>query len=122
GPHRASLTRVGRILRQTGIDGLPQLINVLRGDMSIVGPRAFETNASRLVEEQISFVAQRHRVKPGLTGWAQVNGHWDDSIGPEAMQRQMELDLYYVVHRSTLLDLKIIARTLCSPRSYSLHA
>jgi lipopolysaccharide/colanic/teichoic acid biosynthesis glycosyltransferase len=97
------ITRVGRILRRLSIDELPQLWNVLRGDMSLVGPRP----TLRYQVERYD-VRQRHRldVKPGLTGWAQVNGRaslpWDERI---------ELDLWYVEHRSAWLDLRILART-----------
>jgi lipopolysaccharide/colanic/teichoic acid biosynthesis glycosyltransferase len=97
------ITRVGRVLRRLSIDELPQLWNVLRGDMSLVGPRPTLRYQVERYDER-----QRHRldVKPGLTGWAQVHGRaalpWDERI---------ELDLWYVEHRSPWLDLKILART-----------
>jgi len=100
------ITRVGRVLRRLSVDELPQLWNVLRGDMSLVGPRPTLRYQVERYDER-----QRHRldVKPGLTGWAQVNGRaalpWEERI---------ELDLWYVQHRSTWLDLRILART---PRS-----
>ena len=97
------ITRTGRLLRRLSIDELPQLWNVLRGEMSLVGPRpTLRYQVDRYDERQ------RHRldVKPGLTGWAQVNGRaalpWDERI---------EFDLWYIEHRSTKLDLKILART-----------
>jgi lipopolysaccharide/colanic/teichoic acid biosynthesis glycosyltransferase len=97
------ITRAGRVLRRLSIDELPQLWNVLRGDMSLVGPRpTLRYQVDRYDDRQ------RHRldVKPGLTGWAQVNGRaalpWDERI---------ELDLWYVEHRSTWIDLKILALT-----------
>jgi lipopolysaccharide/colanic/teichoic acid biosynthesis glycosyltransferase len=97
------ITRVGRILRRTSIDELPQLWNVLRGEMSIVGPRSTLRYQVERYDER-----QRHRldVRPGLTGWAQVHGRaslpWAERI---------ELDVWYVEHRSPLLDLKILLRT-----------
>jgi lipopolysaccharide/colanic/teichoic acid biosynthesis glycosyltransferase len=97
------ITRVGRLLRRTSIDELPQLVNVLRGDMSIVGPRpTLRYQVERYTERQ----RKRLTVRPGLTGWAQVNGRaelpWADRI---------ELDVWYVEHRTAALDLKILLRT-----------
>ena len=97
------ITRVGRFLRRTSIDELPQLWNVLRGDMSVIGPRpTLRYQVDRYSERQ----RRRLDVRPGLTGWAQVNGRatlsWDDRI---------ELDVWYVEHRSPLVDLKILLRT-----------
>jgi lipopolysaccharide/colanic/teichoic acid biosynthesis glycosyltransferase len=97
------ITRVGRLLRRFSLDELPNLINVLRGDMAIVGPRP-------TIQEQVDRYTDRQRrrldVKPGITGWAQVNGRtslpWPDRI---------ELDVWYVEHRSLRLDLRILART-----------
>ena len=97
------ITRVGRILRRLSIDELPQLWNVLHGEMSLVGPRP---TLAYQVEQYTARQRRRLEVKPGLTGWAQVNGRakllWTDRI---------ELDLWYVENRSGWLDLKIIART-----------
>jgi lipopolysaccharide/colanic/teichoic acid biosynthesis glycosyltransferase len=98
------ITRVGRILRRFSIDELPNLVNVLRGEMSIVGPRpTIQVQVDQYTERQ----RRRLDVKPGLTGWAQVNGRaslpWHERI---------ELDLWYVEHRSFLLDLRIIAMTV----------
>jgi lipopolysaccharide/colanic/teichoic acid biosynthesis glycosyltransferase len=97
------ITRVGRLLRRTSVDELPQLVNVLRGDMSIVGPRpTLRYQVERYTERQ----RKRLSVRPGLTGWAQVNGRaqlpWDDRI---------ELDVWYVEHRSAALDVRILLRT-----------
>ena len=99
----ARITRVGRILRRTSIDELPQLWNVVRGDMSVIGPRpTLRYQVDRYDERQ----RKRLDVRPGLTGWAQVNGRaslpWADRI---------ELDVWYVEHRSPLVDLKILLRT-----------
>ncbi|GIU93830.1 MAG: hypothetical protein KatS3mg012_0287 [Gaiellaceae bacterium] len=97
------ITRVGRVLRRTSIDELPQLWNVLRGDMSIIGPRP---TLRYQVEQYDERQRRRLEVKPGLTGWAQVNGRaalpWAERI---------ELDVWYVDNRSPLLDLKILLRT-----------
>jgi len=97
------ITRVGRVLRRTSIDELPQLWNVVRGDMSVVGPRpTLRYQVDRYDERQ----RRRLEVRPGLTGWAQVNGRaalpWADRI---------ELDVWYVEHRSPIVDLKILIRT-----------
>jgi lipopolysaccharide/colanic/teichoic acid biosynthesis glycosyltransferase len=98
------ITRVGRLLRRTSLDEVPNLVNVLRGDMSIVGPRpTVPIQVDRYTERQRG----RLNVKPGITGWAQVNGRtelpWDERI---------ELDLWYIEHRSWRLDLRILWRTL----------
>jgi lipopolysaccharide/colanic/teichoic acid biosynthesis glycosyltransferase len=97
------ITRVGRALRRLSLDELPQLWNVLRGDMSIIGPRP---TLRYQVEQYTPRQRRRLEVKPGLTGWAQVNGRaalpWDERI---------ELDVWYVDHRSPWLDVKILART-----------
>ena len=104
------VTGIGKWLRRTSIDELPQLINVLRGEMSIVGPRphavAHDNECSRLIENY----ALRHHVKPGITGWAQVHGlrgqtNW------RSMQERVELDLWYINNWSPFLDLRIIAKT-----------
>jgi lipopolysaccharide/colanic/teichoic acid biosynthesis glycosyltransferase len=99
----ARITRVGAFLRRTSLDELPNLVNVLRGEMSLIGPRP-------TLPVQVAQYSKRHRgrlaVKPGITGWAQVNGRaslpWSERI---------ELDLYYVEHRSLALDLEILRRT-----------
>lgn len=97
------ITRVGRLLRRTSIDELPNLVNVLRGEMSIVGPRPTVLSQVKQYDDR---QLRRLEVRPGLTGWAQVNGRsalpWSERI---------ELDLWYVDHRGTALDLRIIART-----------
>ncbi|HEY2750151.1 exopolysaccharide biosynthesis polyprenyl glycosylphosphotransferase [Phenylobacterium sp.] len=109
------VTRLGRFLRRTSLDELPQLWNVVRGEMSLVGPRPHAigmlTNgaeASKLVETY----AHRHRMKPGLTGWAAVNGSRGPVDTPEAVRRRVSLDLEYVERQSIWLDLAIMARTL----------
>jgi Undecaprenyl-phosphate glucose phosphotransferase len=109
------VTKVGGFLRRTSLDELPQLWNVIRGEMSLVGPRPHAigmlTNgaeASKLVESY----AHRHRMKPGLTGWAAVNGSRGPVDTPEAVRRRVSLDLEYVERQSVWLDLSIMARTL----------
>jgi len=116
--HDARVTRLGRILRRTSIDELPQLFNVLVGDMSIVGPRPHATAQNELFAEVISSFSRRHNVKPGITGWAQVNGYRGDTDTLEKMQRRVEHDLYYIDNWSLLLDLKIIILTFFSRKVY----
>jgi lipopolysaccharide/colanic/teichoic acid biosynthesis glycosyltransferase len=106
------VTRLGRWLRQSSIDELPQLFNVLRGDMSLVGPRPHATSHNSKYEKLIAKYSFRHHVKPGLTGWAQVNGHRGETAKIEQMERRVEHDLWYVNNWSPLLDLKIVLRTM----------
>jgi Undecaprenyl-phosphate glucose phosphotransferase len=113
------VTRVGAILRRTNIDELPQLINVLRGEMSIVGPRPHATAHNRMFEHKISVFSRRHVVKPGITGWAQVNGYRGATETLEQMRRRVEHDLYYIDHWSFWFDLRIMAMTLFSKTAYT---
>jgi putative colanic acid biosynthesis UDP-glucose lipid carrier transferase len=106
------VTPVGRILRRISFDELPQLINVLRGDMSLVGPRPHPTPLDERFETAIQGYPARHRVKPGITGWAQVNGFRGETDTIEKMKRRLECDLYYIDNWSPLLDLQILWRTL----------
>jgi Undecaprenyl-phosphate glucose phosphotransferase len=108
------VTRVGRLLRQTSIDELPQLWNIIRGDMSIVGPRPHATAHNSQYGKLIANYAFRHHVKPGLTGWAQINGFRGETCTVELMKRRVELDLWYIDNWSLWLDVKIIARTFVS--------
>jgi Undecaprenyl-phosphate glucose phosphotransferase len=112
------ITRVGRILRRTNIDELPQLLNVLFGEMSIVGPRPHATAQNEMFDRLLSGFSRRHVVKPGITGWAQVNGFRGETDTLEKMKRRVEYDLYYVDNWSFLFDLKIIVLTLLSKRAY----
>jgi Undecaprenyl-phosphate glucose phosphotransferase len=114
----ARVTNVGRILRRTNIDELPQLLNVLMGTMSIVGPRPHATAHNAIFEGRIVPFARRHNIKPGITGWAQVNGHRGETDTLEKMRRRVEYDLYYIDNWSFLFDLKIILLTLFSKRAY----
>ena len=116
--HDPRVTRVGRILRGTNIDELPQLLNVLSGEMSIVGPRPQATAHNRMFEEKILPFSRRHNVKPGITGWAQVNGCRGETDTLDKMQRRLEHDLYYIDNWSFLFDLKIIFMTLFCKNAY----
>jgi Undecaprenyl-phosphate glucose phosphotransferase len=109
------ITRVGAFLRRTSLDELPQFLNVVRGEMSIVGPRphALAAKAGTLLyQDAIKYYDARHRVKPGITGWAQVNGWRGETDTVEQIKKRVEHDLYYIEHWSILLDLKIILRTI----------
>jgi lipopolysaccharide/colanic/teichoic acid biosynthesis glycosyltransferase len=115
---RHRVTRIGRILRSSGIDGLPQLINVLRGEMSIVGPRPYEAPPGMTYDALLSRFSGHYKAKPGLTGWAQVNGCGNvNSL--EAMRQRIEYDLYYVENSSFRFDLKIILLTMGSKKTYA---
>jgi lipopolysaccharide/colanic/teichoic acid biosynthesis glycosyltransferase len=108
------VTPFGAILRRTSLDELPQLINVLRGDMSLVGPRPLPLQMrvdDRLNYEIVAEYAFRHRVKPGITGLAQVKGHRGAVSSAEALRARVACDLYYIDHWSLWLDLKILAMT-----------
>lgn len=108
----ARVTRLGRLLRRSSIDELPQLINVLKGDMSIVGPRPHALAHDREYGALIGNYAFRHHVKPGITGWAQVSGFRGETSHIDLMQKRVELDIWYINHWSVLLDLEILARTV----------
>jgi Undecaprenyl-phosphate glucose phosphotransferase len=116
--HDLRVTRLGRLLRRTNIDELPQLFNVLAGDMSIVGPRPHATAQNETFAQLISSFSRRHNVKPGITGWAQVNGYRGDTDTLEKMQRRVEHDLYYIDHWSFIFDLWIILLTALSRDAY----
>jgi Undecaprenyl-phosphate glucose phosphotransferase len=112
------LTRVGRLLRRANIDELPQLINVLSGEMSTVGPRPHATAHNKMFEGKISLFSRRHVVKPGITGWAQVNGYRGATDTLEKMQRRVEHDLYYIDNWSLWFDFRIIIMTIFSKSAY----
>jgi Undecaprenyl-phosphate glucose phosphotransferase len=105
------VTRVGRMLRQSSIDELPQLFNVLLGDMSLVGPRPHALAHDDKYVEVLSNYAFRNHVKPGITGWAQVNGYRGETIRIEQMKARVDRDLWYINNWDLLLDLKILALT-----------
>ena len=100
-------TGMGGFLRRTSLDELPQLFNVLRGDMSLVGPRPERPVFIEEFKRQIPKYHLRHKVKSGITGWAQING----LRGQTSIQKRIEYDLYYIENWSLLLDLKILLRT-----------
>ncbi len=106
----ARVTRVGRFMRQTRIDELPQLINVLRGQMSLVGPRPERPEFVAMLSERIPFYSIRHNVKPGITGWAQVRYSYVATV--EDTARKLEYDIYYVKNHSLLLDVLILLETV----------
>ncbi|MBS3952329.1 MAG: undecaprenyl-phosphate glucose phosphotransferase [Methylomicrobium sp.] len=107
-PGEKRATRFGGFLRKTSLDELPQLINVLRGDMSLVGPRPERPDFVEVFKEQVPNYMKKHMVKAGITGWAQVNG-WR---GDTDLNRRIEHDLYYIQHWSVWFDLEIALRTL----------
>jgi exopolysaccharide biosynthesis polyprenyl glycosylphosphotransferase len=112
------LTKIGRWLRRWNIDEIPQLFNVLTGDMSLVGPRPHALTHDREYERRISLYARRHNVKPGITGWAQIHGLRGPTDTEEKMRQRVEYDLFYIDNWSLWLDLIIIARTALSPAAY----
>jgi Undecaprenyl-phosphate glucose phosphotransferase len=112
------LTRVGRWLRRWNVDEIPQLFNVLTGDMSLVGPRPHALSHDHDYERRISLYARRHNVKPGITGWAQINGYRGEIDTDEKIRSRVEHDLFYIDNWSLWLDLKIMARTVLSPTAY----
>jgi Undecaprenyl-phosphate glucose phosphotransferase len=112
------VTRVGAWLRRWNIDEIPQLFNVIKGDMSLVGPRPHALSHDREYERRISTYARRHNVRPGITGWAQVHGLRGETDTDDKMRKRVEHDLYYIDNWSVLLDLQILIRTVVSPASY----
>ena len=108
------VTKIGRLLRRTSIDELPQLLNVLRGDMSIVGPRPHAVAHDDYYEAYIGEYALRRHVKPGLTGAAQVRGLRGETRNMQAMEARIQRDLWYINHWSLWLDLKIVAHTFAA--------
>jgi lipopolysaccharide/colanic/teichoic acid biosynthesis glycosyltransferase len=104
------ITPVGRFLRAYRLDELPQLINVLKGDMNVVGPRPEQPGIFQELRRELDGYAERQRVLPGITGWAQINHHYDQSL--EDVERKLQLDLEYIQRRSAFEDLKIMVRTM----------
>jgi Undecaprenyl-phosphate glucose phosphotransferase len=113
------ITPLGAWLRRLSIDELPQLLNVLLGDMSIVGPRPHALAHDQLYVEKLARYARRHNVKPGITGWAQVHGHRGEIADDSAMLARLDHDLWYVDNWSFWLDVKIVAMTALSRRAHS---
>jgi putative colanic acid biosynthesis UDP-glucose lipid carrier transferase len=105
------VTAIGKFLRRTSLDELPQFINVLKGDMSVVGPRPHALPHNNLYKEKLELYMLRHRVKPGITGWAQINGCRGETDTLEKMVRRVEYDLDYIKNWSFWMDIKIVAWT-----------
>jgi Undecaprenyl-phosphate glucose phosphotransferase len=112
------VTRIGRWLRRWNIDEIPQLFNVLKGDMSLVGPRPHALSHNFEYERKISLYARRHNVKPGITGWAQIHGLRGETNTDEMMRKRVEYDLYYIDNWSFALDLGILVQTVISRSAY----
>jgi lipopolysaccharide/colanic/teichoic acid biosynthesis glycosyltransferase len=108
-PNDPRVTGVGRFLRKTRLDELPQLYNVLVGQMSLVGPRPERPDIVEELCRKIPYYAERHLVKPGITGWAQISYHYGSSV--EDAKRKLQYDLYYLKHMSFELDMIIVFRT-----------
>jgi len=108
-PDDPRITSIGHVLRKLRLDELPQLWNVLRGDMNVVGPRPEQPSIFNYLRVQIQGYARRQRVRPGITGWAQVNQAYDQSV--DDVRQKLAYDLEYIRNQSTLEDLKIMLRT-----------
>ncbi|VVE02648.1 lipopolysaccharide biosynthesis-like protein [Pandoraea terrae] len=106
------ITKVGMFLRRTSLDELPQFINVMRGEMSVVGPRPHAIQHDEQYKELVEGYMLRYRIKPGITGWAQVNGYRGETAQIERMQGRVKFDLYYMQHWSFWLDVRIVWMTL----------
>lgn len=104
------ITGVGRFLRKTRIDELPQLWNIVRGEMSFVGPRAERPEFQEILKKEVPFYEERYLIKPGLTGWAQINFHYGSSVSDAA--EKLKYDLYYIKNRSPILDFGIFLKTV----------
>ena len=104
------ITKAGRLLRRYHIDELPQIFNVLKGEMSFIGPRPERPEFVKQLADEIPYYNSRHAVKPGITGWAQINQHYDTCV--EDVRRKLAFDLEYVEGRSALEDLRIMAMTV----------
>lgn len=113
----ARITRIGKFLRASSIDELPQLVNVLLGDMSLVGPRPHALSHDDKLDLSLASYAFRQRIKPGITGWAQVNGYRGETISNDQMEGRTKLDLHYIDNWSVFLDLWILVLTVFSSSS-----
>ncbi len=109
--HDSRITPIGRFIRRTSIDELPQLFNVLEGSMSLVGPRPHAVSHNQFYSSRVKEYLARHRIKPGMTGLAQINGFRGETETLEAMEQRVELDLEYIKNWSFSLDLKILIKT-----------
>ena len=104
------ITRFGKFLRRTRLDEIPQFYNIMKGEMALIGPRPERPVFVYDLQNKLPFYAIRHLIKPGITGWAQVNHHYASTI--EDQEIKMRYDLYYIKKRSLFLDFKIIVRTI----------
>ena len=109
-PDDPRVTPIGRILRKYRLDELPQFVNVLKGDMNVVGPRPEQPRIFVSLREQVDRYHERQTVLPGITGWAQVNQHYDTCV--EDVVRKLQLDLQYARRASVAMDLQILAKTI----------
>ena len=107
--NKNNITRLGRILRASHLDEIPQSMNILKGELSFIGPRAEWVDLAKIFEKEIPFYKNRYSVKPGLMGWAQINFRASQSL--EEAKEKFEYDLYYIKNRSVLLDLEIILKS-----------
>jgi lipopolysaccharide/colanic/teichoic acid biosynthesis glycosyltransferase len=108
------VTKFGRIIRKTSLDELPQLLNVLNGSLSLVGPRPHAMQAkadNKLYPDVVDGYFARHKVKPGITGWAQINGWRGETDTEDKIQKRVEHDLYYIDNWSVFLDIYILLKT-----------
>jgi lipopolysaccharide/colanic/teichoic acid biosynthesis glycosyltransferase len=109
-PDDPRVTRVGRFLRKYRLDELPQFVNVLKGDMNVVGPRPEQPEIFRSLRAEIERYPERQRLLPGITGWAQIHQAYDQTL--DDVRRKLHLDLEYVDRHSPLEDLRILVRTV----------
>jgi putative colanic acid biosysnthesis UDP-glucose lipid carrier transferase len=105
------LTSIGGFLRRTSLDELPQFINVLLGDMSVVGPRPHALQHNEMYKDLLEMYMLRHRVKPGITGWAQIHGHRGETDTVDKMAKRVQFDLHYIQNWSLWMDVRIIVWT-----------
>ena len=108
----ARITKVGKIIRKTSIDELPQFINVLKGEMSVVGPRPHMVSHTHMYAERIDKFMVRHFIKPGITGLAQVSGYRGEVETDNDIIKRVKLDIFYLENWSLLLDIKIVFQTI----------
>ena len=115
-PNDSRITPFGKFLRKTRIDEIPQFINILKGDMAVIGPRPERPIFVKEIAEMMPFYETRHVIKPGLTGWAQVNYSYGESFEDSLIK--LQYDLYYIKHRSVFLDLNITIKTISTVLFY----
>jgi putative colanic acid biosysnthesis UDP-glucose lipid carrier transferase len=106
------VTRIGRLLRRTSLDELPQLLNVLKGDMSLVGPRPHALAHDQEFADMLDVYPDRHQMRPGMTGLAQVTGHRGSTAAPGSIEARVEADMAYIANWSLWLDFKILFKTV----------